>query len=507
MATDRRDFVRTVAAAAAGAALVDRLRVSPFVLNAAADIDMRLLPSADEVWGWQTWMAKLGPKYTGNAAHRTFVEFLAKEFTALSLDVARDHHTLPMWEARRTAITAQPSAAASFEVPVASYYPYSGKTSDRGVSGRLLYVGKISAFDRNFKWRLPSDAGDTIVLVDFENPPMPYEEWWRPLGFYTRDTKFPTAVNATWTTRAPLLADVKQAGVRAVIFNQVSLSEDHAAFQYAPFGRPFQDLPALWVGAEAGKRLRAVADGDGSATVRLEADVTPDTATDTLIATLPGQSADEAIIINTHTDGPNATEENGALGLLAMAKYFSRMPAAARKRTLVFVATTGHFAGAYVPGIRSIVEKHPDLIRKAVAAVTVEHLGCREWLDVGSKYKATGLPELTLVITEFDSTAKVMLDAFEGSSDRRSAVVTPTPSGGFNGEGGALSRAGIPTIGYIPIPSYLLAGPPNGCIEKLDPKHLHAEIQVLTKVVRQLDGMSRAELSKGGRMATRATAG
>ena len=111
-----------------------------------------------------------------------------------------------------------------------------------------------------------------------------------------------------------------------------------------------------------------------------------------------------------------------------------------------------------------------------------------------------------MVITEFESTAKVMLDALQGSSDRRSAVVTPTPNGGFNGEGGALSRAGIPTIGYIPIPSYLLAGPPNGCIEKLDPTHMHGEIQVLTKVVRQLDGMSRTDLTKGGRMTSRAAA-
>src|SRR5229473_1541985 len=169
-------------------------------------------------------------------------------------------------------------------------------------------------------------------------------------------------------------------------------------------------------------------------------------------------------------------------------------------RTLVFVAATGHFAGAYVPCIRSVVEKHPDLIQKAVGAVTVEHLGCREWLDVRGVYRATGLKELTLVITEFDSTARIMLDAWNGSTDRRSAIVTPTPKGGFNGEGGALSRAGVPTIGYIPIPSYLLAGPENGCIEKLDRQHLHAEIGVLTKAVQQIDAMSRAELRTGGRV-------
>ena len=69
-----------------------------------------------------------------------------------------------------------------------------------------------------------------------------------------------------------------------------------------------------------GARLRALAAHGAKATVVLEADTFPDTATDTVVALLPGASNDEAIILNTHTDGPNATEENGALGLVALAK-------------------------------------------------------------------------------------------------------------------------------------------------------------------------------------------
>src|SRR5262249_56083844 len=93
--------------------------------------------------------------------------------------------------------------------------------------------------------------------------------------------------------------------------------------------------------------------------------------------------------LNTHTDGPNATEENGAIGLIALAKYFSKIPKAERKRTLVFPMTTGHFASPWVPSIRGFIEKNPDVIKRTVAAVTVEHLGCREWLDQAGE---TGLP-------------------------------------------------------------------------------------------------------------------
>ena len=49
------------------------------------------------------------------------------------------------------------------------------------------------------------------------------------------------------------------------------------------------------------------------------------------------------------------------------------------------------------------------------------------------------------------------VEALEGSGDRKTAVVNPV-HGGWLGEGGSLARAGVPTIGYIPQPNYLLAG-------------------------------------------------
>src|SRR5262249_44337871 len=153
---------------------------------------------------------------------------------------------------------------------------------------------------------------------------------------------------------------------------------------YALFGRALQDVPTLWVGRNAGVQLRKLADAGGEVTLTLDASVVPDTSTETLIATLPGTAPDEMIIVNTHTDGNNATEENGGLGAVALAQYFSRLPKRARRRTLVFVLATGHFAGAYVPSIRGFIERHPDLVKRAVGALTVEHLACREWLDNSS---------------------------------------------------------------------------------------------------------------------------
>jgi hypothetical protein len=60
-----------------------------------------LLPTQKEVWDHLAWMAKLGPKYTGNQAHTTFVEFLATQMQSLGLDLVRERYTLPRWDARR----------------------------------------------------------------------------------------------------------------------------------------------------------------------------------------------------------------------------------------------------------------------------------------------------------------------------------------------------------------------------------------------------------------------
>jgi hypothetical protein len=86
----------------------------------------------------------------------------------------------------------------------------------------------------------------------------------------------------------------------------------------------------------------------------------------------------------------------------------------------------------------------------------------------------------------------IMVDALQGSRDR-AAAVNPV-NGGWLGEGAGFPRAGIPVIGYIPQPNYLLAGPADGCIEKLSPELPHSQIEVFAKVIHKMDAMSAAEL-------------
>ena len=454
-------------------------------VRADAGFRPSLLPTQQEVWDQQVWMAKLGPKYTGNRAHTTFVEFLATNLKALGLEVLRERYALPRWDARHWSIDVKPASGAAFAAPVTSYFPYSGQTPATGVSGELVFAG------HNPDFRLDGLAGK-VAFVDFATNTRQWARMYQAWGINPPGEPLPAAMRPA---RGGIndLTPFRKAGAVGVIIGWTDVSDANAADQYTPFSRPPQGIPGLYVGRETGARLRSLAGTGATATVVLEADVVPDTPTDTLIATLPGLSADEIIIVNTHTDGPNATEENGAIGILALAKYFSRIPNNERKRTMVFPLTSGHFAGPWVPSIRGVIEKHPDVIKKAVAALTVEHLGCLEWMDDESlQYKATGKNEWSVAITPNASTGRIFVDALQGSRDR-AAVVNPV-NGGWLGEGGALSRAGVPTIGYIPQPNYLLAGPADGCIDKLSPELLHSQIEVFAKVLHTMDSMSAAQL-------------
>jgi hypothetical protein len=292
------------------------------------------------------------------------------------------------------------------------------------------------------------------------------------------------------------LAGYKKAGAAGVIIGWSNLSDGQATGQNWPFGRPLQDIPALLVGRDTGAKLRQMASAGATATITLEADVFQNAGTDALVGTLPG-ATDEVVIVNTHTDGPNVIQENAGIVLVALARYFAKVPKGSRRRTLVFSQNTGHDVGAYVPGTQGgFIERHPDVVKKAVASVAIEHLGCREWRDdeAHSRYTATGHDELTYAMTNHQALAKLELEAVRGTAERRIAVVKPTAKGRYLGVGGGLARTGLPTLGYYASPTYLNLEAPDGCISKLSKTLFYGQVISLAKLLLKIDAVSAADL-------------
>ena len=322
------------------------------------------------------------------------------------------------------------------------------------------------------------------------------------------------------------LQHAMQAGVRGVICVWTGMSDDQVANQYNPFttklvGDP--GCPALWVGDQTGEFLaRSARAENAQVTLTLTASITPNATTDTVWGVLPGTGADHGrgLIVNTHTDGPSVPEENGALGLLALARYFAQRQ---RNRDLYFVMATGHFQLPQfmqdIPNPRMVVgndaiswwmTNYPGIYQTALAGLTIEHLGCTQWADnANGQYAPTGEYEWGATYTtqnrDFTNLTnleqRAYLDAVHGTNSsgaNAGRVVAMLPAPVFFGEGAPLYAGGLGTVSMCPVPSYLLqagsrAHPERLNLDKLDPQLMYGQILSFARTISTLDAAQAAD--------------
>lgn len=434
---------------------------------------------AEWLWERLQWMNDLGPRLTGNPAHLAFVSFIANELNALGLEVREDNRTFTRWEATKSAIIVAGHDGSDVALPIASEYPYSGVTGVEGISAPLVYGGAVGAELHDIDFR------GAIVYLDCPVAPLEFGAMYadvRPYG--SLDALPPRVMHAAGqVVSAPTLDAYAKRGARAVVLGWTNVSEAQAERQYLPFNRPPQAIPALWVGPGVAAKLRALGSRRVPARVVLEADLDPLAKSPSLHAFVPGAS-NELVIVTTHTDGPNVVEENGPLAMLAMARRLLQAPASSRRRSVLFLFPSGHFIGPADRSTEHFLEANPTIRERAVAGLAVEHLGCMEWQDnAGGDYRPTGHPEMSLIFAHGPGMSDTAWAAVQQSHDRRGAIVRPTNLAYFFGEGRALARAGIPTIGFLPAPSYLLSTGSLGHIEKIDRVLFASQVALCARIL------------------------
>jgi len=262
---------------------------------------------------------------------------------------------------------------------------------------------------------------------------------------------------------------------------------------YQPFTHGFEPLPALYVDRDTGRSLRTLAATRPKTTLTLTASRQPSPA-HAITAVLPGAS-DEVLIFNTHTDGQGFAEENGGVAFVALARHFASLPPHQRlKRTVVFALWPGHMV-ADLPQTQGWIDTHPDLVKRAAAALTVEHLGCSEWIDtVDQGYHSTGDAELFGIWTTQGKMFELTRDTVSAHGIPKAALLRPPVQFGV---GGAFQSSGVPQIGAIAGPEYLLTVSDNGDLDKLD-EHLAArQIRWLADLARRIDATPASTLRQG----------
>ncbi|HEY1521428.1 MAG TPA: hypothetical protein VGF70_00315 [Solirubrobacteraceae bacterium] len=518
---DRRRFLTRAAVLGAGAAVATPGLARGRPLRRRRTVP---LPSPERIRQDFTRMVELGPRLTASPNHERYIGWLEDRLERAGLELPDcDGYTTERWLAQRHGLEIVEGAHHG-PVKVATYYPRSQETPAHGVTGPLVYGGtapslSINGTDlnalRDAIERYPSElaswaqglggtlqggAQGSILLVDLPMPVPLTAGAFLPIATYL---SWPGHTIADWTAidykRAWIepglgvpLAPFQALGARAVVF---VCDASFAALKggYLPFTHGFEPLPALYLDRDEGRRLRAVASGRPGARLTLTASRRK-APTRAITAVLPGRSR-ETLIFNTHTDGQGFVEENGGVVFTQLARYFASLPPERRlRRTLVFAAWPGHMV-ADLPQTQGWIDSHSDLVGRAAAALTVEHLGCSEWVDsVDRGYHPTGQAEMFGVWTTQGKMFQLTRDATRAHRLPRTALLRPPAQFGV---GAAFQSTGVPQIGAIAGPEYLLTISPSGDLDKLDERLAARQIAWLADLARRLDGVSAAELRRG----------
>ncbi|MBZ5560104.1 MAG: M28 family peptidase [Acidobacteriia bacterium] len=152
-------------------------------------------------------------------------------------------------------------------------------------------------------------------------------------------------------------------------------------FQFYPVA---SEVPTFALGYEDGMSAReAIGQARAAGTtarVRLKLDVamTPNLKTATIWGTLPG-ATDETVVIVAHRDGWfEAANDNGTgvATMAGLAEYFAKIPQAQRRRTIVFLGTTGHHDGTAESG--TWLSQHKEVFAKTALLINCEHTAANQ---------------------------------------------------------------------------------------------------------------------------------
>jgi hypothetical protein len=473
------------------------------------------VPDARTLGRWLKQLHDFGPiRATGTPQCRAFEEWLAKQFTTLGFSLERDQYRLTSWECsveKDCSIVVKEDGGATRTLEVVAYYPFGGSTRGKApVSGRVLYGGVSEAgLNALIAQTDAAKLAESIVVIDM---PLKGGGVRNPAGMKFHPGTFPSTLPEPLPGLGPSPAtqggrtqmQALEGKCKGLVLCYTDISNEAARHNYLPFSDQHRKIPGLWVGAEGSRYLQSVS-GKATLTMRCDATLTPNARADSIVATLKGQS-DEVIFLTTHTDGPNEVNDNGALGVLALATYFSKMPAAERKRTLVCSLPTGHYAGGAIAdpvtgsgqraGTRGVMAKRPEMAAKMVAQIALEQMAAMEWLDVNGKWQATGRVALERWIPT-PATAKasnqIFLASTAGENPKYSRAVL-VESGSAPGEGGAPRSAGIPGIGLMGSPGYFFHADPKGVLDKLSPEVMYNQVAISSKMLVLMNRLSVAQL-------------
>ena len=401
----------------------------------------------EEAISWSMVKNNNLPTLTGTQEWFNYMNFLEKEFIEYGVvDLYKN-----TWEFDRWSISEDPKnwmlTVEGKEVRVAYYGAYSGKTTLKGVSAEMVL----------YDHKNPPDIKDKIVVIPTkEHPDKPYSNNYlanytyndyeyaidgdtlpKPFEFVDPEVSFTFDI---WYQLAQRLDQIAEDGEAAGAVIVYDMAFDRTKGLYTFPVPDYYESPTLILSREDGKDVIEAARNKKNANIVLNSEIIKSEAYQ-LIGYLPGKNygtdLDEQIILTNHTDGPSITQDNGALGILGIVKYFSNIPQEQRDRTLLIYLDCRH----YMPGMerthkdKSWLKKNPELRNKVVGLIQAEHLGEMDYKEVNGEVFSTGYTEQSYLWSRNNDylieSAKQAIDKYGWSRGLLSVPERPGPSGDF----------------------------------------------------------------------------
>ncbi|MCG3196533.1 MAG: hypothetical protein GHCLOJNM_01009 [bacterium] len=264
---------------------------------------------------------------------------------------------------------------------------------------------------------------------------------------------------------------------------------------WVPYDGFLKDLPAVWVGREQADTLRSPAHC-GERLTLFSVGETRRIESHNVVGWVPGRG-DEIVVVTCHHDAPFASAVEDASGLavlLALAKHFGAFPRTL-ERSLVFVASSGHFHGG--DGNRVFVETHrEDLLPRIVAALGVEHFANEVESGPDGKYRLTGLPEVRALFCDSQALSARLAELLKPGVLERGLILPPYIFGPEPPcDSAPFFTAGIPSLCHISGPLYLFD--PEDTLDKVRVEDLVPAVGVFSELIRGIDATPAAELERG----------
>ena len=370
------------------------------------------LVSPEESYQWSSIKNENLPTFTGSPKWQIYLNFLETKLREYGVvDVWRNSWEFERWYTSDDDADWSLSSDGS-SVRVANYGAYSGSTGPDGITGEMIYYDHDNPPE--------SIEGKIVVIPTRPHPPKPYLEDYLinytfndyeyatdsetlPAPFEFVDPEFSFTFDIWWQLAQRLEKIPREGGaLGAVIVYDMAFDRTQGLYTFPV--PTLYDSPTLILSREDGAKVIADAKVGRTANLKLEAKTETAEAYQ-LISYLPGKDfgtdLDEQIVLTNHTDGPSITQDNGALGLLAIVKYYSHIPQEKRQRTLVIYLDCRH----YMPGMETAhsdtawLNRFPDHRKKIVGVIQAEHLGEMDYREIDGRVEAVGLAEQSYLWT------------------------------------------------------------------------------------------------------------